>query len=206
MLKLPQVIDELWMEFKYERLYEFCFHCGKLGHSFNHYLTFLELEDNSVQRDHHIAHGCELWPHETLRPPDTILISLLTTSGKPEVVTTIVQDLEESIAYQRLLKTTTILRVISSNIHALSNMDQNTITGLWKSDVSHSPIQFGASPVDVPIDTTKEKAIVEIKNAHTLSGFKRHLVDVECSTCKVFTRNKPHTAPVQQGDDLAKVA
>ncbi|PON97855.1 Zinc knuckle CX2CX4HX4C [Trema orientale] len=48
MIKLPRFSDKLWVEFKYERLYDFCYHCGLLGYSFNHCIQFLVLEDTGI--------------------------------------------------------------------------------------------------------------------------------------------------------------
>ncbi|KAF4378309.1 hypothetical protein F8388_014242 [Cannabis sativa] len=51
MVSLPKVKDEYWLEFRYESLPVFCFHCGLLGHPFDKCLAFMELVDNGVDPD-----------------------------------------------------------------------------------------------------------------------------------------------------------
>uniref|UniRef100_A0A803Q7D5 Zinc knuckle CX2CX4HX4C domain-containing protein n=1 Tax=Cannabis sativa TaxID=3483 RepID=A0A803Q7D5_CANSA len=45
LVNLPHVRDEHWLEFQYENLPIFCFHCGVLGHPFKKCSGFLELVD-----------------------------------------------------------------------------------------------------------------------------------------------------------------
>uniref|UniRef100_A0A803Q6Y9 CCHC-type domain-containing protein n=1 Tax=Cannabis sativa TaxID=3483 RepID=A0A803Q6Y9_CANSA len=49
MITLPRVKDEHWLEFRYENLLVFCFHCGKLGHPFDKCISFMELVDAGVE-------------------------------------------------------------------------------------------------------------------------------------------------------------
>ncbi|KAF4353365.1 hypothetical protein F8388_016548 [Cannabis sativa] len=42
MVKLKDSLDEFWLEFRYERLPEFCFECGTIGHPFESCHKFLE--------------------------------------------------------------------------------------------------------------------------------------------------------------------
>ncbi|KAF4354159.1 hypothetical protein F8388_004171 [Cannabis sativa] len=42
MVKLRDSREEFWVEFRYERLPEFCFECGTIGHPFEHCHSFLE--------------------------------------------------------------------------------------------------------------------------------------------------------------------
>uniref|UniRef100_A0A803PZ04 Reverse transcriptase domain-containing protein n=1 Tax=Cannabis sativa TaxID=3483 RepID=A0A803PZ04_CANSA len=51
MVTLPKVQDEHWLEFRYENLPTFCFHCGILGHPFDKCKAFLELVDNGEDPD-----------------------------------------------------------------------------------------------------------------------------------------------------------
>uniref|UniRef100_A0A803PYV7 Zinc knuckle CX2CX4HX4C domain-containing protein n=1 Tax=Cannabis sativa TaxID=3483 RepID=A0A803PYV7_CANSA len=51
MVTLPKVRDEHWLEFRYENLPIFCFHCGILDHPFEKCHAFLELVDNGVDLD-----------------------------------------------------------------------------------------------------------------------------------------------------------
>uniref|UniRef100_A0A803NGJ0 Zinc knuckle CX2CX4HX4C domain-containing protein n=1 Tax=Cannabis sativa TaxID=3483 RepID=A0A803NGJ0_CANSA len=44
MVKLPHIHDEHWLEFRYENLPIFCFHCGCLGHPFERCVGFLEMQ------------------------------------------------------------------------------------------------------------------------------------------------------------------
>uniref|UniRef100_A0A803QJP0 Zinc knuckle CX2CX4HX4C domain-containing protein n=1 Tax=Cannabis sativa TaxID=3483 RepID=A0A803QJP0_CANSA len=49
MVKLQDSQDEFWLEFRYERLPEFCFECGTIGHPFESCHTFLEQIYNGVE-------------------------------------------------------------------------------------------------------------------------------------------------------------
>uniref|UniRef100_A0A803NQ77 CCHC-type domain-containing protein n=1 Tax=Cannabis sativa TaxID=3483 RepID=A0A803NQ77_CANSA len=51
MVSLPRVMDEHWLEFRYENLPVFCFYCGKIGHPFDKCLAFMELVDMGVDPD-----------------------------------------------------------------------------------------------------------------------------------------------------------
>ncbi|KAF4382916.1 hypothetical protein F8388_018134 [Cannabis sativa] len=49
MVKLKDSNDEFWLEFRYERLPEFFFKCGTIGHPFESYHKFLEQIYNGVE-------------------------------------------------------------------------------------------------------------------------------------------------------------
>uniref|UniRef100_A0A803PKZ1 Reverse transcriptase zinc-binding domain-containing protein n=1 Tax=Cannabis sativa TaxID=3483 RepID=A0A803PKZ1_CANSA len=51
MVSLPRVMDEHWLEFRYENLLVFYFYCGKIGHPFDKCIAFMELVDMGVDPD-----------------------------------------------------------------------------------------------------------------------------------------------------------
>uniref|UniRef100_A0A803PLI6 CCHC-type domain-containing protein n=1 Tax=Cannabis sativa TaxID=3483 RepID=A0A803PLI6_CANSA len=57
-VKLRDSRDEFWVEFRYERLPEFCFECGTIGHPFEHCHSFLENLYNGV--DPSLSYGPEM--------------------------------------------------------------------------------------------------------------------------------------------------
>ncbi|KAM6569413.1 hypothetical protein CsatB_017398 [Cannabis sativa] len=57
-IRLQQVKDKFWVEFRYERLPEWCMECGCLGHPYQKCQTFLELLDNGIEPE--LAYGPEI--------------------------------------------------------------------------------------------------------------------------------------------------
>uniref|UniRef100_A0A803QC75 Reverse transcriptase domain-containing protein n=1 Tax=Cannabis sativa TaxID=3483 RepID=A0A803QC75_CANSA len=51
MIKLPKVKDEFWIDYRYERIPEFCFECGCLGHPFEQCIAFMERIDSGNDDD-----------------------------------------------------------------------------------------------------------------------------------------------------------
>ncbi|KAF4395825.1 hypothetical protein F8388_018099 [Cannabis sativa] len=51
LVNLPKVRDEHWIEFCYENLPIFCFHCSRIGHPFEKCTGFMELVDAGIDPD-----------------------------------------------------------------------------------------------------------------------------------------------------------
>uniref|UniRef100_A0A803P996 Reverse transcriptase domain-containing protein n=1 Tax=Cannabis sativa TaxID=3483 RepID=A0A803P996_CANSA len=51
MIKFPKVKDEFWIDYRYERIPEFCFECGCLGHPFEQCIAFMERIDSGNDDD-----------------------------------------------------------------------------------------------------------------------------------------------------------
>ncbi|KAF4346482.1 hypothetical protein F8388_011450 [Cannabis sativa] len=51
LVTLPKIRDEHWLEFRYENLPIFCFHCGRIGHPFEKCHLFMEIVDAGIEPD-----------------------------------------------------------------------------------------------------------------------------------------------------------
>ncbi|KAM6546160.1 hypothetical protein CsatB_026896 [Cannabis sativa] len=115
MITLPHVKDEHWLEFRYENLPVFCFHCGKLGHPFEKCISFMEMVD--VGADPDLEYGPQM------------IGDKLPTSGYDRFRS----DFSKANAYSFLTRLTR--KSIVSSIHALQS-HRNLSIGV---SLSHNP-------------------------------------------------------------------
>ena len=57
-IRLQKIKDKFWVEFRHERLPEWCMECGCIGHPYQKGSVFLELLDNGIEPE--IAYGPQI--------------------------------------------------------------------------------------------------------------------------------------------------